>query len=96
MKKTIHISTTFDQPGLLETLVEKLAYRRYDQGYGNEKMPRNYRALETSTAETYASGTLALSEEDENFNIPFITRFLFTCIKTTGEDYRLTWASSMS
>ena len=39
MNKSLHIQTTLDQPDLLEDLVEKLACRRYDIGYGKEKMP---------------------------------------------------------
>ena len=96
MKKELYISTTLDQPVLLENLVEKLAYRRYDLGYSKAKMPINFKALETSSAETYASGTVVISDKDENINIPFITSFLFTCIKGKGDEYKLTWAASMS
>ncbi len=96
MKKELYISTTLDQPVLLENLVEKLAYRRYDLGFAKAKMPVNFRAIETSSAETYASGTVAITDNDENINIPFITSFLFTCIKGKDDEYKLTWASSMS
>ncbi|HLG39307.1 MAG TPA: hypothetical protein VI461_06550 [Chitinophagaceae bacterium] len=96
MKKSINISTTFDQPDLLEDLVEKLACRRFDAGFSKERMPHNFRGLETSSTEAYASGTVALSDKDENFNVPFITSFLFTCIKGKDDEYKLTWASSMS
>jgi hypothetical protein len=96
MKNLINISTSFDQPELLEDLVEKLALRRYDAGYSKEKMPINFRAFATSSTETYASGTVALTDSDENINMPFITRFFFTCIKEKGEEYKLTWASSMN
>jgi hypothetical protein len=96
MKKSLLISTTLDQQLLLENMVEKLACRRYDFGFGNKKMPRNFEALETSSAETYVSGTVALAEEDENINMPFITSFLFTCIKGKNDQYKLTWAASMS
>ena len=96
MKKSLYISTSFDQPELLEDLVEKLAGRRYDIGFAKEKMPVNFQALETSSTETYVSGTISFSENNENFNVPFITSFLFTCIKGTQDDYKLTWAASMS
>ncbi len=96
MKKSLHISTTFDQPVLLENLVEKLACRRYDIGYGKERMPVNFEALETSSTETYVSGTIALNDNGENINVPFITSFLFTCIKGKNETYKLTWAYSLS
>jgi hypothetical protein len=95
MKKSLHLSTTFDQPDLLEDLVEKLAGRRYDIGFGKEKMPLNFEALETSSTETYVSGTISLMDNNEKINIPFITSFLFTCTKGKDE-YKLTWAASMS
>lgn len=96
MKHALHISTSFDQPDLLEDLVEKLAGRRYDIGYGREKMPINFEALETSTTETYTSGTISFKNNDETINMPFITSFLFTCVKGKDDEYRLTWATSMS
>lgn len=96
MKKSLHISTMLDQPGLLEDLVEKLACRRYDIGYGKEKMPATFRALETSSTETYVSGTLSISAKEENINMPFITRFLFTCTKASNDPYKLAWSICLS
>ena len=96
MKKSLNISTTFDQPDLLEDLVEKLAGRRYDIGFGKEKMPLNFKALETSSTQTYVSGIISFNDKDEMINMPFITSFLFTCIKGKNDEYKLTWASSMS
>jgi hypothetical protein len=96
MNKSLHISTTLDQPMLLENMVEKLAYRRYDLGYSNEKMPGKHRALETSSTETYISGTVAIECDNEIINMPFITNFLFTCIKEKNNPYKLTWSTSLS
>jgi hypothetical protein len=60
-------------------------------------MPVNWQALETSSTQAYVSGTLSFSDGNENMNMPFITEFLFTCIKTAkDESYKLTWASSLS
>ena len=83
MNNTLLISATLDQPGFLEDLVEKLAYRHYDIGYSKAEVPRNWKAFETSSTETYVSGTVAIAEQDVFINMPFITRFLFTCIKET-------------
>ena len=33
MKQYLHISATFDQPELVQNLVEQLAYRRYELGF---------------------------------------------------------------
>jgi hypothetical protein len=102
MKQQLHISASFDQPEFLQNLVERLAYRRYDLGFGNEKMPEGVKALETSSTETYVSGTMALdfttetTDTTEHINMPFITCFLFTCIKGKSDPYQLIWSSSLS
>lgn len=96
MNKDLHISTTLDQPVLLENMVEKLAYRRYDSDYTPEQMPGNRKVMQTSSAETYISGTVAIECHDETINMPFITSFLFTCIKVKNAPYKLTWGTSLS
>jgi hypothetical protein len=101
MKQSLHITAVFDQPEFLQNLIEQLAYRRYDLGYGKEKLPAGWTALETSSTETYVSGTLGMDitnqeEKEEEMHIPFITSFLFTCIKGEKEPYQLIWSSSLS
>jgi len=100
MNRVLNITAILDQPELLENLVEKLASRRYDIGYSREIVPQDWQAVETSSTETYISGTLAFSglmnDDDVSVNIPFITSMLFTCIKGTEGDYRLLWSSSLS
>jgi hypothetical protein len=97
MKKHLHISASFDQPELVQNLVERLAYRRYEIGFGIQVMPRGLKALETSSTETYVSGTIAIdADNNELINMPFITCFLFTCIKGKSEPYQLIWSSSLN
>jgi hypothetical protein len=96
MDKALHITAILDQPGLLEDLVEKLAHRRYDIGYSNVPVPRLFEAIETSSTETYVSGTISLALNDELINMPFITCFLFTCSKIKGGEYKLGWGASLS
>ena len=100
MNQVLQITATLDQPDLLENLVEKLASRRYDIGYSKEIVPQEWQAIETSSTETYVSGTLSFSgftnNEDASINMPFITSMLFTCIKGKEGDYRLLWSSSLS
>lgn len=97
MKENLHISASFDQPEFVQNLVERLAYRRYDLGYGNEKVPRGFKALETSSTETYVSGTLAIDAAgNEPVQMPFITCFLFTCIKGKSDPYQLIWSCCLS
>jgi len=95
MDKSLHISAIFDQPGFLESLVEKLADRRYDIGYGKAIVPKDSEALETSSTETFVSGTVAIDDNAEMINMPFITRFLFTCIKEEEGPYKLAWSASL-
>lgn len=96
MNNSIHITAMLDEPELLDFMVERLAYRRTDIGYGNQRVPENTEALETSSATIYLSGTVGVAEEDEQVNMPFITSFLFTCIKGTDGIYKLAWSSSLS
>jgi len=97
MKKHLHISATFDEPAFVQNLVEQLAYRRYELGYGNVQVPRGFKAIETSSTETYVSGTLAIDITDEEpLNMPFITCFIFTCVKGKTDPYQLIWSSSLN
>jgi hypothetical protein len=52
--------------------------------------------METSSNETYVSGTVAIETADEQINMPFVTSFLFTCLKITRDTYSLEWGISMS
>ena len=100
MNQVLQITAILDQPELLENLVEKLASRRYDIGYSREAVPQDWQAVETSSTETYVSGTLSMSgsmnNDDASVNMPFITSMLFTCIKGKENDYKLLWSSSLS
>ena len=98
MNKSLHITAVFDEPESLQNLVEQLAYRRYDTGYDKEKMPIGWKALETSSTETYVSGTMVLNfnNNEERINMPFTTCFLFTCIKEEKEPYQMNWSTSLS
>ena len=96
MKQSLHITATIDQPVFLEHMIEKLAYRRYDLGYGKQIMPDNREALETSTTEAFISGSMEIDTVNEHIYMPFITSFLFTCIKGKDDKYKLEWTSSLS
>src|SRR6187551_3629330 len=98
MKKDLHISAAFDQPEFIQNLVERLAYRRYELGFENERMPAGLKAVETSSTETYVSGTMSINfaNGEEHINTPFITCFLFTCMKGKSDPYQLIWSSSLS
>ena len=94
MKKSLHITTSLDQPDLLENLVEKLAHKA-DIGFGKVKLPQKRIALETSSTDTFLSGTIGISGEGQSINMPFITRFIFTCVKDK-KNFKLAWSTSLS
>lgn len=97
MKQELRIAAFFDQPELLQNLVERLAYRHSDLGYCRERVPTGYKALESSTNEAYVSGSLLMiSEEGIRFKMAFITAFQFTCIKGKEDPYHLSWSLSLS
>jgi hypothetical protein len=96
MKKTLHIKATIDEEAFLEDMVEKLALRHNYSGSNKQGISENNNEIETSSTETYVSGTIAIKSRDEEINIPFITSFLFTCIKQSEDTYSLEWGLSMS
>ena len=96
MKKSLHVKAIIDHPGFLEDIVEKLAYRHLENRGKKSKMPFNREALETSSTETYVSGTMAIEDSNQQINMPFITRFLFSCIKIDKDVYSLEWGMSLS
>ena len=90
------ISAVIDEALLLTDLVEKLAHRRIELGYSRELVPPDWKANETSSLEAFVSGNLNVSGEGDCINTPFVTCFLFTCIKAKKGEYSLSWSSSLS
>ena len=95
MKKTLRIKATIDEEAFLEDMVEKLALRHNYTGSSKQRIGDD-NELETSSTETYVSGNIAIETPDQQINMPFITSFLFTCIKETEDTYNLEWGISMS
>ena len=97
MNHFLHISTSLDKPELLENMVKQLAVKHCDTGYGNALVPRTWPALDTSSIESYVSGTVELTLDDSNtIRMPFISCFLFTCTKEKVQEYKLNWSISLS
>ena len=97
MKKDLHLTASVDKPELLEDIIEKLATRRYDIGYGTARVPNTWQALETSSVEAYMSGRIEFDyNETQRIRIPYITCFLFSCTKVGNDPYDLSWSISLS
>lgn len=94
MKKRLEITASFDKPELLECMVEQLAHRKNETSTCGVIVPGSIQSVATSTTETFVSGTVEVIDKDEELRIPFITSFIFTCIKESSESYKLNWAIS--
>ena len=92
----IAITATLEELNLLQILVEKLAECNVDIGYSLRQVQAGWNAIETSSIEVLVSGGIDLSDKDDLITTPFVTCFLFTCIKTRDTKYDLTWSSSLS
>ena len=66
MKKDLHLTASVDKPEVLENIIERLATRRYDMGYSNAAVPAAWKAIETSSVETYLSGRIEFDYNDCN------------------------------
>ena len=97
MKKDLHLTASVDKPEVLEDIIERLATRRYDMGYSNAAVPATWKAIETSSVETYLSGRIEFDYNDlQRIRMPYITCFLFSCIKEKNNEYELSWSFSLS
>ncbi len=100
MRTQLQITTIVDHPEVLESLVEELAYRRNDTGYGNTPVPLEWQAIDISSTEASVNGKTVLNEvsgdEQDRINMPFTTCFLFTCTKAKNGIYKIEWSLSLS
>jgi len=97
MKKDLNLVATVDKPEMLEDIIEQLATRHYELGYVYREVPSDWKALDPSSVETYLSGTIEFDyNETQRIRIPYITCFLFSCIKDKNKPYELNWSCSLS
>ena len=97
MKKNLHLIAALDRPELLENMIEKLATRHNEQGYGSAQVPKTWQAIETSSIEAFVSGIVEFDYTDDlRIRIPFITCMVFSCTKANKESYDLCWSSSFN
>jgi len=97
MENSLCITAAVDHPGMLEILIEKLASRRNDNDSCKEKMPKGWQPFETSSTEVYLNGSVELFySKDDYTRMPFTTSFLFTCMGTKKDSYKVNWGISLS
>jgi hypothetical protein len=97
MKKNLHLIALVDKPEMLENIIEKLAARRYDIGYGKAVVPASWQVIDTSSVESYLSGRVEFDyNETQRIRVPYITCFMFSCTKEKNDPYNLRWSISLS
>ena len=90
------IRTTVSSAPILKELVEVLASRKYDLHKRIVQSSEDYSFIESSTVEAYMSGENQIREGEELLAVPYITTFVFTCVRTANCRYQLLWGLSLS
>lgn len=97
MKKDLHLTASVDKPEILENIIEELATRHKEMGYGNAVVPFSWKAIDNSFVEIFISGRVEFDYNDDvRIRIPYATCFLFGCIKEKNTGYSLNWSFSLS
>ncbi len=97
MKKDLHLTASVDQPEMMENIIEQLATRNYRPGYANHTTAPAWKAIDTSSVESYISGRIEFDyNKTQRIRIPYITSFLFCCTTLKKNEYELNWSVSLS
>jgi hypothetical protein len=92
----VGVSTIHQDVFIFTRLVEKVAGQRYTTGFRKERLQSGWEAIETSSLEADVRVDVNLFNPANQITIPFVTSFIFGCIKKEGEKYNLAWGSSLS
>ena len=97
MKKDLHLIASVDQPEMMENIIEKLATRQYAPAYSSATLPSSWKAINSSSVESYISGRVEFDyNETERIRILYTTSFLFSCAIKKKDEYELFWSVSLS
>jgi len=90
------VTAYFDEPNMLQLLIERLAECNCGFGYSLQQLQPDWQTIEVSSIEAFVSGRIILSGENDLVENPFVNSFLFTCTKSAKRQFNLTWSSSLS
>jgi hypothetical protein len=100
MKQNYRISVNLNDQENLKNLVENLASCYTERGYSKVALPGTWKALEISSTQAFVMGSFKVHTQVENtemkINMPFLSSFLFTCIKEKCGLFNLEWSVSLS
>ena len=77
-------------------MVEDLAMDRKSRTPFPQHGADEWRFVETSSLEAFASGDIYITIGDEKVRPVFTAPFLFTCIRNEGSAYKLSWKNSLN
>ena len=90
------INAFFSEPHLVQIIVEQLASDCIDFGRSDTKTPCGWKAIDTSSIESFATVDLDIRSDKIWKKLPVTNCFVFTCNKFKGTGYQLTWIRSLS
>ena len=100
MKQNYRISVNLNDQANLKNLVENLASCYTDRGYSKVTLPGTWKAVEISSTQAFVMGSFKVHTKADNtemkLNMPFLSSFLFTCIKENSGLFNLEWSVSLS
>ena len=96
MQQRMTVLTTISGERLLKKMVENLAGMQYQAKNNLGRTVNDLTLIESSSIESYTAGENHISVGGEVIKMPFLTSFIYTCLKTEDSGYRLEWGISLS
>lgn len=90
------VETSINEPVLMKLIVEVLAAKNHNGGLAGLRIDENLVALDSSSHETYVTGNIDFEYSNMKISIPFLTAFLFSCIKGKSPYFEMKWSMSLS
>jgi len=99
MKNLLNTEVKLKDPATLKHLLELLASEHEDRGYHAIQISEEWLPLEVCCTEAHVMGDILIPINSHNEpdlqKVPFVSNFLFTCIKDKYGLFNLEWSFSM-
>lgn len=90
------VTTSVNEPVLMKLIVEELAAKRNNMSMAGQKIDHNLVAVDTSSPESFVTGSIDVEYNSLQLSIPYVTGFIFTCLKSKRPFFEMQWAMSLS
>ncbi len=95
-QQPLKVLTTLCAERMMRALVERLASPQSETDYGGDEYSNGLRVIDSSSVEAYIAGDNHFTYQQNVMKMPFITSFIFTCIREKGKRFRLEFGASLS